>query len=77
MPRIIVKADGSGDRVLHSERVTQADFETEHFRAQFAERVKWAVEDAEREEPATGAAARPAHSPADSEAGTPAPAHAV
>ena len=79
MPRIIVTADGSGDRVLHSERVTQADFETEHFRAQFAERVAWAVEDAEREGPASGAVAAPppAQAAADSEAGTRAPAHAV
>ena len=55
MPRIIVTADDSDQRVLHSERVTTADFETDHFRAQLAERVAWAVEDA-----ASGAAAPPA-----------------
>ena len=72
MPRIIVTADDSDQRVLHSERVTTADFETDHFRAQLAERVAWAVEDA-----ASGAAAPPARTAADSEAATPAPAHAV
>jgi hypothetical protein len=77
MPRIIVTADESGDRVLHSERVTPADFETEHFRAQFAERVAWAVEDAELEGPASGVAAAPARAAEDSEAGTPAPVHAA
>jgi hypothetical protein len=47
MPRIIITADDSSARVVLSERVTPADFETEHFRAQLAERVAWAVEDAE------------------------------
>ena len=75
MPRIIVTADDSAGRVLHSERVTPADFETEHFRAQLAERVAWAVEDADREAPR--AAETRTDPPADSEAGTRAPAHAV
>ena len=75
MPRIIVTADDSAGRVLHSERVTPADFETEHFRAQLAERVAWAVEDADREAPS--AADARTDPPADSEAGTRAPAHAV
>ena len=75
MPRIIVTADDSAGRVLHSERVTPADFETEHFRAQLAERVAWAVEDADREAPS--AAEAPTDPRADSEAGTRAPAHAV
>ena len=75
MPRIIVTADGQAGRVLHSERVTPADFETEHFRAALAERVAWAVEDAERERP-SAAAARSAPA-ADNEAGTRAPAHAA
>jgi hypothetical protein len=70
MPRIIVKSDGPTDRILHTERVSPADFETAHFRAQLAERVAWAVEDAERV--ATGAATVPA----DSAAETPSPAHA-
>ena len=76
MPRIIVTADDSAGRVLHSERVTPADFETEHFRAQLAERVAWAVEDADRERPTAAAEARSAP-PADSEAATRAPAHAA
>lgn len=75
MPRIIVTADDSGGRVLHSERVTPSDFETEHFRAQLAERMAWAVEDAERE-PATAGEDPPAE-PGGSEAATRAPAHAV
>jgi hypothetical protein len=75
MPRIIVTADDSSERVLHSERVTPADFETEHFRAQLAERVAWAVEDAERD-PATAGEAPPAQ-PADTSAATRAPAHAA
>ena len=75
MPRIIVTADDSAGRVLHSERVTPADFETEHFRSQLAERVAWAVEDADREVPS---AAEPrTDPPADSEATTRVPAHAA
>jgi hypothetical protein len=76
MPRIIVTADDPGERVLHSERVTPADFETEHFRAQLAERVAWAVEDADREAPSAGAEA-PRAPAADSEATTRAPVHAA
>ena len=75
MPHIIVTADDSAGRVLHSERVTPADFETEHFRAQLAERVAWAVEDADREAP-SAAEGRSAPA-ADSEAATHAPAHAA
>ena len=63
-------------RVLHSERVTPADFETEHFRAQLAERVAWAVEDADREPPTAAGGADDAPA-ADSEAATRAPVHAV
>jgi hypothetical protein len=75
MPRIIVTADDSGGRVLHSERVSPSDFETEHFRAQLAERVAWAVEDAERE-PASAGEDPPAE-PVGSAAEMRAPAHAV
>jgi hypothetical protein len=70
MPRIIVKSDAPTDRVLHSERVSPSDFETAHFRTQLAERVAWAVEDAERD--ATDAAPVPA----DNAAETPSPTHA-
>jgi hypothetical protein len=75
MPRIIVTADDSSGRVLHSERVSPSDFETEHFRAQLAERVAWAVEDAERE-PASAGEDPPAE-PVGSAAAMRAPAHAV
>jgi hypothetical protein len=77
MPRIIVTADDSAERVLHSERVTPADFETEHFRAQLAERVAWAVEDADREGTNDAAAEVRGAPAADSEATTRVPAHAV
>ena len=75
MPRIIVTADDSTERVLHSERVSSEDFETDHFRVQLAERVAWAVEDAESG-PAIGSDA-PSAPVADSEGATPAPAHAA
>jgi hypothetical protein len=67
MPRIIVTADDPGTRVMLSERVTPSDFETDHFRAQLAERVAWAVSDAEN----------PPVAPGDSAAGTRAQAHAA
>jgi hypothetical protein len=59
MPQIIVTADhgaafGEG-AVTHRERVSLADFESEHFAAQLVERLGWAVGDAheaERGEPA-------------------------
>jgi hypothetical protein len=75
MPRIIITADDSSARVVLSERVTPADFQTEHFRAQLAERVAWAVEDAEIQ-PSIPAEARSAQA-ADSAAATPAPAPAA
>jgi hypothetical protein len=75
MPRIIVTADDSEARVLHSERVTPSDFETEHFRAQLAERVAWAVEDAESDA-LSGAADEPV-APAGTSTEKRAPAHAV
>ncbi|TML05884.1 MAG: hypothetical protein E6G41_08950 [Actinobacteria bacterium] len=75
MPRIIVTADDTSGRVLHSERVTPADFETDHFRAQLAERVAWAVEDADRE--TVSVAGAPPPPAADTAAGTRAPAHAA
>ena len=70
MPRIIVTADDSDQHVLHSERVTPSDFDTDHFRAQLAERVAWAVADDVASDPpaqegraaGTGATTRaPAH----------------
>ncbi len=73
MPRIIVTVDDSSGRVLHSERVTPSDFETEHFRTQMAQRVAWAVEDAE-----VASGAEPQQTPAAAgEAARRAPAHAA
>ncbi|QEC49010.1 hypothetical protein FSW04_16485 [Baekduia soli] len=46
MPHIIVRADHPDDVVTHTEWVSRDDFETEHFRAQLAERLAWAVDDA-------------------------------
>jgi hypothetical protein len=50
MPQIIVAADrgaGFGEgTVTFRERVNVADFESDHFMAQLAERLGWAVEDA-------------------------------
>ncbi len=50
MPEIIVMtnaADGSPEAVMLRERVNSADFESSHFAAQLAERVGWAVGDAD------------------------------
>jgi hypothetical protein len=71
MPRIIVTADDSDQRVLHSERVTTSDFDTDHFRAQLAERVAWAVAD-----DGPSAAPDPPAAAADSEAARHEPTHA-
>ena len=54
MPMLQVQADDG--TVIWRERVTAPDFETEHFRRCLAERVAWAVSDAEvaeiRDDPA-------------------------
>lgn len=54
MPQIIVAVDrgaafGEG-AVMFRERVTVADFESQHFAAQLVERIGWAVEDADHAE---------------------------
>ena len=54
MPQIIVTADrgaafGQG-AVTHRERVSVADFESEHFASQLVERLGWAVGDADEVE---------------------------
>lgn len=54
MPQIIVAADhgasfGEG-AVLFRERVTVADFESDHFAARLVERLGWAVGDADEVE---------------------------
>ena len=56
MPQIIVTADrgaafGEG-AVMLRERVSVADFESQHFATQLVERLGWAVEDADRAEQA-------------------------
>jgi len=48
MPMLQVQADDG--TVIWRERVTAPDFETEHFRRCLAERVAWAVGDAEAAE---------------------------
>ena len=57
MPMLQVQADDG--TVIWRERVTQPDFETEHFRRCLAERVAWAVSDAEGTEPAARPLAAP------------------
>ncbi len=51
MPQIIVTADQAGDTqeppVMFRERVSRADFESDHFAAQLVERLGWAVGDAD------------------------------
>ncbi len=58
MPQIIVMAegtDGTDEAVLLRERVSVADFESDHFAVQLVERLGWAVSDASEveDEPAT------------------------
>jgi hypothetical protein len=52
MPRIIVTADWPADIVMFSERISVADLESDHFRAQLLERLSWAVGDAHATEQA-------------------------
>jgi hypothetical protein len=51
MPQIIVTADGPTEDgkppIMFRERVTVSDFESKHFTAQLAERLGWAVGDAD------------------------------
>jgi hypothetical protein len=56
LPRVIVTADDPEGTATHTEWVSPADFETEHFRHQLAERLAWAVSDASE--------AGPPHAPA-------------
>jgi hypothetical protein len=54
MPQIIVTADRASDQgeraVMWRERITPADFESDHFQAQLVERLGWAVVDADEAE---------------------------
>jgi hypothetical protein len=58
MPQIIVTADRSDNReesaVMLRERVSVADFESNHFAAQLVERLGWAVGDAHQAERGAG-----------------------
>jgi hypothetical protein len=58
MPQIIVTADQLSDReespVMLRERVSVADFESDHFAAQLVERLGWAVGDASEVEGESG-----------------------
>jgi hypothetical protein len=50
MPQILVVADRRDDEhdVVYRERLSLSDFDSEHFSSQLAERVGWAVGDADR-----------------------------
>jgi hypothetical protein len=53
MPRIIVETEGTDREVVFWEHVGSEDFDAEHFRRCLADRIGWAVADAqtaEREE---------------------------
>ena len=56
MPRIIVETEGDEHEVVFWEKVGVEDFEAEHFRRCLADRVGWAVADAEEVERQTTAA---------------------
>jgi hypothetical protein len=59
MPRVLVTDDNGA--VAWNERVTAADFETEHFRRQLSTRLSWAVADADQNhEPNPSKAEQPA-----------------
>ncbi len=46
MPRVLIIDDNGA--TAWDERVTDADFDSDHFRAQFSDRLSWAVSDAAR-----------------------------
>jgi hypothetical protein len=58
MPRIIVEAEGRTGEVVLWERVGAGDFDAEHFRRCLADRLAWAVRDAEEVEEAGGVVVR-------------------
>jgi hypothetical protein len=63
VPHIIVTADHTDDRgegaVMLIERISPADFESQHFASQLVERLGWAVGDAHDAERAAAAEAQP------------------
>ena len=68
MPRVIVTADDPEGTATHTEWVSPADFETEHFRHQLAERLAWAVSDASEAGPPQAPTAPSARSAPEAEA---------
>jgi hypothetical protein len=51
VPQILIVTDNpeeSPDTVVYRERIAPSDFESSHFTGQLAERVGWAVSDADR-----------------------------
>jgi hypothetical protein len=51
MPQILIVTDGPEEKsetVVYRERVARSDFDSGHFTTQLAERVGWAVSDADR-----------------------------
>lgn len=50
MPRIIVETEGNEREVVFWERVGAEDFDAEHFRRCLADRIGWAVADAQEAE---------------------------
>jgi hypothetical protein len=63
LPQIIVTADRPNERgegpVMLNERVSAADFESEHFAARLVERLGWAVTDADEAERQASSAGAP------------------
>lgn len=49
MPQLLIVTDlpEAGGKVVYRERVVASDFESRHFTGQLAERVGWAVRDAD------------------------------
>lgn len=66
MPRVLVTGDGG--EVFWNESVKAVDFETEHFRSCLADRLGWAVADAEGPSPENVRPIRPAPTPEPSRA---------
>ncbi len=49
MPQLLVVTDlpEAGGKVVYRERIVSSDFESRHFTGQLAERLGWAVDDAD------------------------------
>lgn len=62
MPQLLVVTDlpEAGGEVVYRERVASSDFESRHFTDQLAERLDWAVRDADE---LSSRAKSPAHEP--------------